>query len=124
MSAQLTAVKKGYAYVPVKPFEDLTEAEREAKPTSPEPEAQVTQEDRQKTFDNQTTTDDHLMHLVGLAHDQAGNKFYYTKNSWGTDIKYDGYLYMSRSYVRLKVVAIMVHKASIPAAIAQKLGLK
>jgi hypothetical protein len=25
---------------------------------------------------------------------------------------------------RLKVVAIMVHKASIPAAIAQKLGLK
>lgn len=115
--------RAGYAFVPLKDFEDQTQAERAAKVTAPEPEKAVTQELRQKTFDNHTTTDDHLMHIVGLAHDQAGNKFYYTKNSGGTDQKYGGYIYMSRAWVRLKTVAILVNRGSIPAAIAQKLGL-
>ncbi len=118
------STRVGYAYVPAKDFEEQTQAERNAKPSGPEPEKDVNQELRQKTFDNRTTTDDHLMHIVGLAHDQAGHKFYYTKNSGGTDQKFGGYLYMSRAYVRLKTVAILVHKDSIPTAIAQKLGLK
>lgn len=116
--------RTGYAFVPATPYDEQTQAARDAKPTAPEPERTVSQEARQTTFDNQTTTDDHLMHIVGLAHDQAGNKFYYTKNSGGADRTFGGYMYMSRSYVRLKTVAIMVHKASIPPAVAQKLGLK
>lgn len=114
----------GYAYVPAKAFEDQTRAERSAPPAGPEPELAISQDLRQKTFDNQTTTDDHLMHLVGLAHDQAGNKFYYTKNSGGTDQKFGGYLYMSRAYVQLKTICILVHKDSIPPAIARTLGIK
>ncbi len=116
--------RAGYAFVPARDYEEQTQAERAAKPTAPEPEKDVTQALRQKTFDNHTTTDDHLMHIVGLAHDQAGNKFYYTKNSGGTDQRYGGYLYMSRAYVRLKTVAILVNKASIPPPIAQKLALR
>jgi bleomycin hydrolase len=64
------------------------------------------------------------MHLTGIAVDQNGSKYYYTKNSWGTkDKKYNGYWYMSESYVRLKTVAIMVHKDVVPNAIKLKLGL-
>ncbi len=114
--------KKGIAIVPLDPLE-IKEGEEE-KSEIPVKEKTITQEMRQSTFDNYTTTDDHLMHLTGLAKDQNGTKYYYTKNSWGTkDKKYDGYWYMSESYVRLKTVAIMIHKSAIPPDIKTKLGL-
>jgi bleomycin hydrolase len=88
----------------------------------PEKEKVVTQEMHQKTFDNHTTTDDHLMHVTGIAKDQTGNKFYYTKNSWGTkDRKYGGYWYISEQYIRLKTIAILVHKNAIPTDIRKKM---
>ena len=78
---------------------------------------------REETFDRFQTTDDHLMHITGIAEDQAGTKFYYTKNSWGTKYKYDGYWYMSEAFVRLKTIAIMVHKDAIPNDLKSKLGI-
>ena len=79
---------------------------------------------RQNSFDDYDVTDDHLMHIVGLAEDQEGTKFYYTKNSWGTTNKiYNGYWYLSESYIRLKTIAIMVNKNSIPENIKVKLGI-
>lgn len=84
----------------------------------------VTQELRQETFYNRTTTDDHLMHIVGLYEDRSGNPAFFTKNSWGTDSnEFGGYLILTEDYVRLKTVAIMVHKEAIPGAIRKKLGL-
>ncbi|MCK3683576.1 C1 family peptidase [Maribellus sp. YY47] len=84
----------------------------------------VDQELRQKTFYDRSTTDDHLMHLVGLSKDSAGRTCYYTKNSWGPESnEYGGYLHMTEDYVRLKTVAILVHKDAIPKAIKTKLGL-
>lgn len=83
----------------------------------PGTEIEVTQEMRQATFEDQTTTDDHLMHLVGRVHDQLGNKYYIIKNSWGPGAgPYNGYLYMSEAYVRLKTIAILVHKDALVAA--------
>jgi len=76
----------------------------------PEEEKEITQQMRQTTFESHDTTDDHLMHLVGIARDKNGKKYYLIKNSWGEVGKYDGYLYMSEAYVRLKTIAIMVHK--------------
>lgn len=113
--------KKGIAIVPLEPLE--TKEGEEEKSETPVKEKVVTQEMRQATFDNHTTTDDHLMHLTGIAEDQNGAKYYYTKNSWGTkDKKYDGYWYMSETYVRLKTVAIMIHKDAVPQTIKTKLG--
>ena len=87
-------------------------------------EADISQKVRQEGFENNSTTDDHLMHLTGVAKDQNGNKFYKTKNSWGPGRnKYDGYLYMSENYVRAKTIFIMVHKDGIPEKIKSKLGL-
>jgi len=119
--------KKCIAVIPADSSEESEEEKNnsdEDKNAIPVKEKTITQEMRQETFDNQTTTDDHLMHIVGLAKDQNGTKFYYTKNSWGTkNKKYNGYWYMSESYARLKVIAIMVHKDAIPQDIKIKLGL-
>ncbi len=90
----------------------------------PGPEVKVTQELRQDGYENFTTTDDHLMHLTGIAKDQNGTKYYKTKNSSGTDRNtFGGYLNMSESYVRAKTLFIMVNKSAIPAAIKSKLGI-
>lgn len=78
--------------------------------TNPGEEISVTQANRQENFENYSTTDDHLMHIVGKAKDQKGTEYYIIKNSWGEISSYKGYLYMSKSFVKMKTVAIMVHK--------------
>jgi bleomycin hydrolase len=85
---------------------------------------QVDQDLRQESFYNRSTTDDHLMHIVGLSADDEGRNSFYTKNSWGdSSNNLGGYLHMTEEYVRLKTIAILVHKESIPAAIREKLNL-
>lgn len=111
--------KEGYAVVPVE------ERDKEKEQPESTEEKQVTQDMRQEAFNNYSTTDDHLMHVVGLAENQNGTKFYYTKNSWGTDNKgIDGYWYLSEQYVRLKTIAIVVHKDSVPQDIKDKLRIE
>jgi len=84
----------------------------------------VDQKLRQETFLNRTTTDDHLMHLVGLSKDSGGRDCFYTKNSWGAESNsYGGYLHMTDDYVRLKTIAILVHKDAIPENIRKKLNM-
>lgn len=108
-------------------FEKLDEKERLEevfKFEHPYPEIQVTPEVRQAGFESFVTTDDHLMHLTGIAKDQNGTKYYITKNSWGTERnKFGGYLNMSESFVRAKTIYVMVHKAAIPKGIRSKLGI-
>lgn len=107
-------------------FEKLPEAEKGNLYSfvSPIPEMQVNDQNRQETFDNRESSDDHLMHLTGLLEDQNGTLYYKTKNSWGTFRNpFGGYLYMSEPYVRMKTVAILVNKNAIPTAIKTKLGL-
>ncbi len=129
--------QKGVAVLPAAPAEDMTDAEIarwEALPDkdkekelyelkNPVPELVVTQEMRQKAFDNYQTTDDHGMHIVGMAKNQEGKTFYKVKNSWGDYNKYNGYFYVSKPYVEYKTMCIMVHKDAIPQKIREKLDL-
>lgn len=88
-------------------------------------EIQVTPEIRQTGFEAFVTTDDHLMHITGIARDQNGTKYYITKNSWGADRnKFDGYLNMSESFVRAKTIYVMMHKDALPKDIRTKLGIR
>lgn len=88
------------------------------------PEIKVTQEYRQKGFDDLSTTDDHGMLIYGLANDQTGKPFYMVKNSWGEDAgKYNGIWYASKAFVAGKTMNIVVHKDAIPRAIRTKLGI-
>lgn len=92
----------------------------------PEKEKSITQAYRQDEFENYNTTDDHLMHITGKATDQNGTVYYKVKNSWGTDTnrtKYDGYVYMSASYIRLKAISILMHKDALLSATKKRLAL-
>ena len=133
--------KDGYAVVPEKD-EDLDQAgsdrarweaascnKHEQKKEEPKPsiikEKVITQEMRQKAFDNYETNDDHLMLINAIAKDQNGNRFYKVKNSWGTDnSRYDGFLFGSAPYIQSKTISILLHKNAISAAIASKLGIQ
>lgn len=90
----------------------------------PQPEMKVTPELRQAAFDNQQTTDDHGMLIFGTAKDQNGTPYYMVKNSWGTDSKYKGIWYASKSFVEYKTIDILVNKNAIPKEILKKLGIK
>jgi bleomycin hydrolase len=107
-------------------WENFTEEERQRQLYSfdgPVKEKEITQEIRQQGFDNYRTTDDHGMHIVGMVKDQNGTVYYKIKNSWNTDNKYDGYLYASENFVKLKTISLMIHKDVIPKKVKEKLEL-
>ena len=108
-------------------WEKMSDSEKEKllfKFEKPIPEKTITQEMRQMEFDNYQTTDDHGMHITGVAKDQNGTNYYLVKNSWGLEgSPYKGYFYASEAFVKLKTLDIMVHKDGIPKDIRKKLGL-
>ncbi len=76
-------------------------------------ENNITPEYRQQEFENYNTTDDHLMHIIGMVEDQNNNEYYKVKNSWGSTgerIGNEGYIYVSKAFFKLKTISIMVHK--------------
>ena len=113
--------KNGVAYIPTKKADDMSAEEKAEMFNGPKPELEITEDMRQVAFDNYTTTDDHGMHIVGIAKDQDGKDYYIVKNSWGATNDYKGYLYVTKNFVKYKTTALMVHKAGIPAGIASKL---
>lgn len=115
--------RNGVAYVPEIDFEQMTAAQRAEMFNGPKPEKKLTDADRQKAFDNYETTDDHGMHIVGIAKDQNGKEYYIVKNSWGLSNDYQGYLYMSKDFMKYKATDIMLHKDALPKTIAKKLGV-
>lgn len=108
---------EGIAIVPEKSWEHKSDAEKERTDVVPEKELKVTQELHQKGFDNFTTTDDHFMHITGIAKDLSGNKYYMAKNSWGKKGSKDGYVYLSEQYVKMKLISIIVNKNAVQASI-------
>jgi bleomycin hydrolase len=123
MSDRGFSMKEGVAIVPEKNWNEMTPEEAAKAFSGPKPEKVITQEMRQKEFDNYGTTDDHGMHIVGLASDQSGTEFYKVKNSWGVTGKYNGFIYVSKPYIALRTTNIMVNKKAIPEALAKKMGI-
>lgn len=68
----------------------------------------VNQQERQKAFERLETSDNHAMHIIGIAHDQYGNRYFVMKNSWGKGNPYSGLMYMSFDYFKMKTVAIFL----------------
>ena len=87
-------------------------------------ELTITQELRQRGYDNWETTDDHGMVVYGLAKDCKGNEYFMVKNSWGDYGPYHGMFYASKPFVAYKTMNIIIHKDALPKSIAKKLGLK
>ena len=79
---------------------------------------------RQTTFEDKTTSIDHMMHVIGTAIDKNNNSWYYLKNSWGGSTNpFGGYLFMQKEYFKIKTVAIIINKNAIPSSIRRKMKL-
>jgi bleomycin hydrolase len=115
--------KNGVAYVPQKEYSDMTPAEREGMFNGPKPELDITPEIRERAFDNYRTTDDHGMHIVGIAKDQNGKEYYIVKNSWGPSNDYKGYLFVTKAFVRYKTTNFLLNKNALNKDMRSKLGI-
>ena len=87
------------------------------------PEIVPTQEMRQERFDNWQLTDDHGMHIYGVAKDQNGKEYYMVKNSWGETGDYKGTWYMTKAFIAANTMDFLINTNAIPADIRKKLGL-
>lgn len=52
------------------------------------------------------TTDDHCLEICGIAHDDAGRKYFICKNSWGKSNRFKGFIMMSFDYFLAKTIII------------------
>lgn len=112
--------KNGLAINPVDP--SLLKAEENNAFMNPVEEIDVTQELRQKGYDDKTTQDDHLMHIIGLYQDQHGTNFFLVKNSWGTTNYPEGFLYVSESYFKMKTIYVYMHAGGLGKDLAKKIS--
>jgi bleomycin hydrolase len=82
------------------------------------PAAYINDDARQFRFSNQTTTDDHGMHLVGSA-TVNGKEWFLIKDSGSGSRNNDtnapefGYYFFSEDYVKLKMMDFAVHKDAV-----------
>jgi bleomycin hydrolase len=80
------------------------------------PAAAISQEARERRFNNGTTTDDHVAQIV--AYKQfGGEEWFLAKDSLPTSWEGDrkGCVFFHASYVKLKVLAFVVHRDGVPA---------
>ena len=72
---------------------------------------------RELRFNNKSTTDDHLMHFVGF-YSKRGDDWFLAKDSWRTawegQPEFNGYFMFHGDYLKLKVLAFLVHRDAIP----------
>lgn len=66
----------------------------------------VTDDLRSQLFLEGKITDDHMMHIVGMAHDENERLFFIVKNSVGDIGPHHGLIYMEENYIRLNTVAV------------------
>lgn len=90
-------------------------------------EMNVTPEIRQENFENYTVTDDHLMHIVGLAKGVDGKEYFIVKNSWGDDRGLDdfkGHVLVSEAYFRMNTISVLMHKDAVSKDLKSKLSIE
>jgi bleomycin hydrolase len=82
------------------------------------PSAYINDDAREFRFNNQTTSDDHGMHLVGFL-EKDGKDWYLIKDSGSGSrnnnpkAKEFGYYFFSEDYIKLKMMDFMVHKDAV-----------
>lgn len=113
-----TAIKNGYT---IAVGGDVSEAGFESYaqtaviPTFDIPSEYIDENARQFRFSNETTTDDHGVHLVGYF-EKDGTTWFLIKDSGagsrnaGKDSKNFGFYFFHEDYVKLKMMDFMVHK--------------
>jgi bleomycin hydrolase len=78
---------------------------------------------RQQLYENLTTQDDHLMHIVGVEKSRDGRTFFIVKNSWGEVGPFKGYINVSEAYFAINTISLVLPKAALSKEFQQKLHL-
>ena len=87
-------------------------------PTFDIPSEYINENSRQFRFSNESTTDDHGMHLVGWL-EKDGEKWYLIKDSSSGSRNNDskaaefGYYFFTEDYVKLKMMGFTIHKDAV-----------
>ena len=79
---------------------------------------------RQQLFENLTTQDDHLMHIVGIEKTKGGKTFFIVKNSWGEIGPYNGYVHVSAAYFAMNTISVVLPKAAISLGLREKMNAR
>lgn len=87
-------------------------------------EAAYSQELRQQLYENLTTVDDHLMHIIGLEQSGDGKFFFKVKNSWGIVGPFKGYIEVSEPYFAINTVSLVIPKAALSKEMKKKLAIQ
>jgi bleomycin hydrolase len=85
------------------------------------PPAYIDDHARQFRFSNESTTDDHAMHLVGYAERKNGT-WYLVKDSGSgahNNASAPGYYYMHEDYLKLKMMSFTVHRDAVKDLLAR-----
>ena len=94
-------------------------------PTFDIPSSYIDQYARQLRFSNESTTDDHAIHLVGYL-EKDGHDWYLIKDS-GTPARHGknkGYFFYHDDFVKLKMMNFMVHKDILKQVVGEKITIK
>jgi bleomycin hydrolase len=79
------------------------------------PASQLNQTQREVRFQNGQTTDDHAIHFIGWKN-VGGEDWFLAKDTWKTAWQKgnEGSLLVHSSYVKIKVLAFIVHRDGVP----------
>jgi len=116
VSNRFFSQKLGFAMNP----ENKTELSSPVNPD--EKEIAYTQDTRQKLFENLTTQDDHLMHIIGLKQTGAGKTFFYVKNSWGPVGPLKGFIDVSETYFGINTITLVLPLNALSPELRAKIG--
>lgn len=91
-------------------------------PTFDIPSQYIDESARQFRFTNQTTTDDHGIHLVGMT-TKNGKDWYLIKDSGAGSKNVDpkGYYFFSDDFVKLKMMNYTIHKDALPQSLKDRM---
>jgi bleomycin hydrolase len=89
-------------------------------PTFDIPSAYINESARQFRFSNQTTTDDHAVHVVGY-YEENGKDWFLIKDSGSgsRDGRHKGYYFMHEDFFKLKIMSYTIHKDAVADILAQ-----
>jgi bleomycin hydrolase len=89
------------------------------------PQADINQDSRELRFYNETTTDDHGIHLVGYVN-RGERDWFLVKDSSRrlAQGKFEGYVFYRDDYIKLKMLVFMVHKDALESGLKKQLGIK
>ncbi len=83
----------------------------------------INQNIRDDLYENWKTNDVHNVHIIGIARDENGKKYYKIKDSAPAKVFPNSPKYFSENYFRARVLSVMLHKDGIPFEIRKRLKI-